>query len=210
MGSRTIGVAVSDELHWTAQGIGTIRRTNLEKDLKALSDVVTRYRVGEIVVGLPRNMNSSLGGQAEKVLKFIDKLKKYFSLPVQTWDERLTTVAADRVLEEAAVHRRHRKKMVDQIAAALILQSYLDFKMTRNASSAKSSGGGELEDRRPMGNKEVIGMAICPECEAEIDVFDVEKGEIVDCPECGIELEVINDAPIELDIAPEEEEDWVE
>jgi putative Holliday junction resolvase len=128
IGSKTIGVAISDELGWTAQGVGTIERKNLEKDLKVLADMVRRYKVREIVVGLPRNMNSSLGEQAKKVFTFIEKLKKYFKLPVQTWDERLTTIAADRVLEEAEIQRKKRKKVVDKIAAVLILQGYLDFK----------------------------------------------------------------------------------
>ncbi len=80
------------------------------------------------MVGLPRKMNNSLGEQAEEILNFIAKLKKYFKLPVRTWDERLTTIAADRVLEEAEVHPKKRKKVVDKIAAVLILQGYLDFK----------------------------------------------------------------------------------
>lgn len=136
MGSKTIGVAVSDELHLTAQGIGTIQRKNLKKDFQALSHLIDQYKIGEIVVGLPRNMNNSLGEQADEVLNFISKLKKHFKLPVQTWDERLTTIAADRVLEEAEIHRKKRKKIVDKIAAVLILQNYLDFKKVRKLDPA--------------------------------------------------------------------------
>lgn len=98
--------------------------------------MVTWYKVTEMVVGLPRNMNNSLGGQAENILKLVEKLKKHFKLPVWTWDERLSTVAADRALEEAGIPQKKRKKVIDQIAAIVILQNYLDYKRMGSSGSA--------------------------------------------------------------------------
>jgi putative holliday junction resolvase len=126
VGSHTIGVAVSDELGLTAQGLETIRRKSVAQDLQELTRVVTKYQVSKIVVGLPMNMNGTLGSQAEKVLEWKKTLEKHFALPVETWDERLSTVGATRVLLEADVSRKKRKQSVDKIAAVLILQGYLD------------------------------------------------------------------------------------
>ena len=124
MGSHTIGIALSDELGLTAQGLETIRRKSADQDLKELTRIVTTYQVTRIVVGLPMNMNGTLGPQAEKVLEWKRTLEKHLTLPVETWDERLSTVGATRVLLEADVSRR--KQSVDKIAAVLILQGYLD------------------------------------------------------------------------------------
>lgn len=127
VGEKTIGVAVSDPLGWTAQGVTTIRRRgNLEEDLEAILRLVQEYHVERVVVGLPRNMNGSLGPQAKKVLDFMQALEERLKLPVVPWDERLTTSAAERVLIAADLSRRRRKGVVDRLAAVLILQSYLD------------------------------------------------------------------------------------
>lgn len=126
VGDKRIGVAVSDELGWTSQGLSTINRSELKEDIVALVDVVKEWQVEKIVVGLPRNMNGTLGPQAEKVKDFIAYLQEALDIAVVYWDERLTTVAAQRVLLEGDVSRRKRKKAVDRIAAVLILQGYLD------------------------------------------------------------------------------------
>ncbi len=126
VGSHTIGVALSDELGLTAQGLETIRRKSMDQDLRELARTVTKYEVSKIVVGLPKNMDGTLGPQAEKVLEFKKILEENLGLPVETWDERLSTVGATRILLEADVSRKKRKKSVDKIAAVLILQGYLD------------------------------------------------------------------------------------
>ncbi len=123
-GDRTIGVAVSDELLWTAQGIKTIRRSS--KDMEELRDIIREYAVEAIVLGYPKNMNGTTGPRAEKTEKFARKLKEKFALPVELWDERLSTVAAQRTLLEGDVSRAKRKKVVDKMAAVFILQGYLD------------------------------------------------------------------------------------
>jgi putative Holliday junction resolvase len=126
VGSHTIGVALSDELGLTAQGLETIRRKSTDQDLQELARIVTKYQVSRIVVGLPKNMNGTLGPQAEKVLKWKETLERSLALPVETWDERLSTVGATRILLEADVSRKKRKQSVDKIAAVIILQGYLD------------------------------------------------------------------------------------
>ncbi|MGE5704384.1 MAG: Holliday junction resolvase RuvX [Clostridia bacterium] len=127
-GDKTIGVAVSDELGWTAQGVETIRRQSGEKDLARLRELIAQYQVGEIVVGLPKNMNGTIGPRGELCQKFADKLARETSLPVKMWDERLTTMAAEKMLISADVSREKRKKVIDKMAATLILQGYLDAK----------------------------------------------------------------------------------
>ncbi len=126
LGSRTIGVAISDELGLTAQGLKTIRRKSPEEDLKELAAIISRYKIQEVVVGLPRNMDGSLGKQAERVLEWVESFQTRTDVPVTTWDERLSTVEASRVLLEADLSRRKRKGTVDKLAAVLILQGYLD------------------------------------------------------------------------------------
>ncbi len=125
VGEKTIGVAVSDELGLTAQGIKTIRRKGWKEDLDLLHHLAREYEVQCVVVGMPRNMNGTLGPSAHKALEFVKRLQA-LNLPVVTEDERLTTVMAERVLIEADVRRSKRKQVVDQIAAVLILQGYLD------------------------------------------------------------------------------------
>ncbi len=126
VGEKRIGVAVSDSLGYTAQGISTIKRENTEELKKIVSD----YDIGEIVVGLPKNMDGSIGEQGKKVLDFIEKLKQEIDLPMITWDERLTTKEAEGVLLKADLSRAKRKKVIDKLAAVLILQSYLDSQRT--------------------------------------------------------------------------------
>jgi len=126
VGDRTIGVAVSDPLNYTAQGITTVRRKSLEKDLENLHEIFDSYEIQEIIVGLPKNMNGTIGPQAEKSMEFGAVLEKEFGLTVVFWDERLTTMAATRAMLEADMSRKKRKGLVDKIAATYILQGYLD------------------------------------------------------------------------------------
>ena len=126
MGSKTIGVALSDPLGWTAQGITTIRRTKKEQDLEEVHKICKEYNVETIVIGLPKNMNGTIGEAGEKALEFAELLKEKTELPIEMWDERLTTVAAHRAMLEADLSRNKRKKIVDKIAATYILQGYLD------------------------------------------------------------------------------------
>jgi putative Holliday junction resolvase len=126
VGDRTIGVAVSDEMGWTAQGVETIRRQSNEKDFARLKTLIEEYQVSEIVVGLPKNMNGTIGPRGESCQAFAEMVAKRTSLPVKLWDERLTTMAAERMLIAADVSRQKRKKVIDKMAATLILQGYLD------------------------------------------------------------------------------------
>lgn len=126
VGDATIGVAVSDPLGITAQGITTVRRKYMEYDIQMLKDICSEYNVDTIVCGLPKNMNGTLGPQCEKVLSFSEILKQNLKLPVKMWDERLTTVAANKAMLEADLSRKRRKQIVDKIAAIYILQGYLD------------------------------------------------------------------------------------
>ena len=128
-GSKTVGVAVSDPLGITAQGIEIVRRTSenkLRKTLARIEELVAEYEVTEIVLGFPKNMNNTIGERAEKSLAFNEMLERRTGLPVVMWDERLTTVAANRTLIEGGVRRENRKDYVDMLAAVYILQGYLD------------------------------------------------------------------------------------
>lgn len=127
-GDKTIGVAISDVLGLTAQSKGVIRRKNLTEDFIKLQDYLEEYQITEIVVGFPINMNGTLGPRVEKTNQFVNFLRKRVDIPVNLWDERLTTVAAERVLLEADLSRSKRKDVIDAVAAALILQGYLDLK----------------------------------------------------------------------------------
>lgn len=128
IGDKTIGVAVSDIMGMTAQGIKTIRRESKKKDLEQLKEIIKEKQVNKIVSGLPKNMNGTLGPQGEKVIKFCDFLKEEVGLEIEFWDERLSTVAAERSLIEGDVSRKKRKKVIDMLAAVIILQGYLDSK----------------------------------------------------------------------------------
>lgn len=128
-GSKTVGVAISDALKITAQGIETIERkeeNKLRKTLARIEELAKEYEVESIVLGLPKNMNNTMGERAEKTLEFQAMLERRTGLPVILWDERLTTVEAERTLIESKVRREERKKYIDKIAAVFILQGYLD------------------------------------------------------------------------------------
>lgn len=126
VGDKTIGVAVSDPLGITAQGVTTIRRIGIKKDLEELEGLIDEYSVNKIVVGLPKNMNNTIGPQGEKVLKFVKKIENKFKIDIILQDERLTTVSAERMLIEGDVSRKKRKEIIDKVAATYILQAYLD------------------------------------------------------------------------------------
>jgi len=126
VGDRRIGVAVSDEHGWTAQGIDVVHRTKLAADLDALRAVFAPFEPTSIVIGLPKNMNGTVGPQAEKVLAFAREVEQSLAVPIVMWDERLSTVGAERVLLEADLSRAKRRKVIDKLAAVFILQGYLD------------------------------------------------------------------------------------
>ncbi|MGG4342901.1 Holliday junction resolvase RuvX [Paenibacillus lautus] len=127
-GDRRIGVAISDVFGWTAQGVEVIERRRDEGELDRIAALVKDNEVGEIVVGLPKNMNGTIGPRSEICMEFASTLRESLSLPVHLWDERLSTVSAERTLLEADVSRKKRKQVVDKMAASLILQNYLDSK----------------------------------------------------------------------------------
>jgi putative Holliday junction resolvase len=140
-GDKTIGVALSDELGWTAQGLEVIRRKTPELDFARLSEIARQYGVERWVVGMPRNMNGTYGPRSELTRTFVAELESRFGLPVETYDERMTTMAAERILLEADVSRAKRKQVIDKMAAAVILQSYLDAQALRKAREAAAQSG---------------------------------------------------------------------
>lgn len=129
-GSKTVGVAVSDPLGLTAQGIEIVRRKSenkLRQTLARIEEIAKEYGVEKIVLGFPKHMNNDIGERAEKSLEFKEMLERRTGLPVVMWDERLTTVEADRTMMETGIRRENRKEYVDMIAAVFILQGYLDY-----------------------------------------------------------------------------------
>lgn len=139
-GSRTVGVAISDALYLTAQGIEIIERkeeNKLRRTLARIEELIIEYDVEEIVLGLPKNMNDTMGDRAELSMEFKDKLERRTGLPVTMWDERLTTVAADKAMIEAGIRRENRKAHVDKIAACFILQGYLDYRKNKENNEWK-------------------------------------------------------------------------
>ena len=129
-GSKTVGVAVSDELLITAQGVEIVRRKSpakLRQTLARIEELISQYNVERIVLGYPKNMNNTEGERCEKTKEFKEMLERRTGLEVVLWDERLTTVAADRSMIETGIRRENRKEFVDEIAAIFILQGYLDF-----------------------------------------------------------------------------------
>lgn len=126
VGERRIGIALSDLLGITAQSLETYHRVEEEKDYAYLIDLMKKHEVGELVIGLPKNMNNSLGFKAIEIQEFAEGLKERYDIPIHWIDERLTTVSAERVLIDANVQRKKRKNVVDKLAAVLILQVYLD------------------------------------------------------------------------------------
>lgn len=139
VGDRRIGVAVSDETATLASGLDTIRRVGPRKDVKAVARLCAERAVSEVVVGLPRRLDGSVGAQAQKVLDFMDELREATGIPVVAWDERFTSLMAQQTLVEADVSRRDRKAVVDKVAAILILQSYLDYRKLTEAEASKST-----------------------------------------------------------------------
>ena len=128
VGDKTIGVALSDLLQMTAQGVTTIKRESKEKDYRALEEIINEYGIKKVVVGLPKNMNGTLGPQGEKTIKFAEKLKNKYKVEIIYEDERLTTMAAEKMLISGDVRRDKRKAVIDKVAATFILQTYLDRK----------------------------------------------------------------------------------
>ncbi|HKN18031.1 MAG TPA: Holliday junction resolvase RuvX [Candidatus Sulfotelmatobacter sp.] len=126
VGSRRIGIAISDPLGITAQGLETLQRRNKRTDLAALEAVIREYSVREIVVGLPLRMSGAEGTQSDKMQVFAEELRKRFRLPVHLWDERLTSAEANRLLREADLSIEKRAKAVDRMAAVLILQGWME------------------------------------------------------------------------------------
>jgi len=126
VGIKRIGIAISDEMGWTAQGHSVLVRGKPKDDLQKLADLCAEYKIEKIVLGFPRNMNGTVGPKGEEIQEFGRELEEYLSLPLDYWDERLTTVAAQRVLLEANVSRQKRKGVIDKLAAVNILQGYLD------------------------------------------------------------------------------------
>ena len=126
IGNKTIGVAVSDPLGILAQGVTTIIRSSKVEDVKALKNIVDEYHVEKLIVGLPKNMNNSMGFQAKRTMNYAEYLKESLDIEIEYVDERLTTASATRSLMEGGVRRENRKKHVDKVAAVLILQTYLD------------------------------------------------------------------------------------
>jgi putative Holliday junction resolvase len=146
VGTKTVGVAISDALGMTAQGITVVRRRSLKADLAQLQQLVAEYEVSRLVVGLPLNMDASEGPRAAASREFGARLADATGLPVEYWDERLSTVAAERALLEGDVSRARRKEVIDQVAASLILQGWLDAQAHRRAHA---QGGPHADDGTP-------------------------------------------------------------
>ncbi|EGQ27620.1 Holliday junction resolvase RuvX [Mammaliicoccus sciuri] len=130
VGTKTVGIAISDGLGWTAQGIETIKINEEEGlfGLERIEELTKEYEVHEFVVGYPKNMNNTIGPRGQASEQYAESLREKFGFPVVLWDERLTTMAAERVLIEADVSRKKRKSVIDKMAAVMILQGYLDSK----------------------------------------------------------------------------------
>jgi len=136
-GHVTLGLAVSDDLRITAQGLTSLRRVSEAKDLEVIKKYVRDLGVETVVVGLPKNMDGSLGPSAEAARSFARSLERALALPVHLWDERLTTLSAERALIDARMRRRERRAIVDQVAATMILQDFLDY---RRAAAERGDG----------------------------------------------------------------------
>ena len=127
IGDKTIGVSVSDELNWMAHGICTIKRKSIDFDINQLDRIIKEKQISKIIIGLPKNMNNTIGSSGNRSIEFGEALKnRYPDIEIVFWDERLTTVAAEKILIEADVSRKNRKKVIDKIAATFILQNYID------------------------------------------------------------------------------------
>jgi len=134
VGTKTIGVAVSDELGIAAHGVTTIKRTALNRDLEALHKLIDEYKPSEILVGVPYNPDGTVSRRGEGILKFAEKIKETFPIPVEFWDESFSTIGAERVFLEADLSRKKRKKVIDKMAAVFILEGYLESRRSRGNS----------------------------------------------------------------------------
>jgi putative Holliday junction resolvase len=134
VGFRRIGIAISDPLGITAQGLKTLQRQNKRTDFDYLANLISQYAVAEIVVGFPLRMSGAEGVQAEKMTRFADELRKRLQIPVHLWDERLTSAEANRLLRETEMSIKRRSEVVDQMAAVLILQSWLEHRSQANST----------------------------------------------------------------------------
>jgi putative Holliday junction resolvase len=134
VGTKTIGVAVSDELGIAAHGVTTIKRTELRRDIEALGRIINQYNPSVILVGVPYNIDGTVGRRGQDILKFADKVKKAFSLPIEFRDESFSTVDAEEILLKADLSRRKRKRVIDKMAAVFILEWYLEEKRSRGNS----------------------------------------------------------------------------
>jgi putative Holliday junction resolvase len=139
VGDRNVGVARSDESGTLATGLATLRRVGPRKDVKAVVELVRQHQAGEVVVGLPRRLDGSLGLQAQKVLAFMEDLRGALRVAIVPWDERFSTVIANQALIEGDVSRKDRRAVVDKVSAILILQSYLDYRKLAAAEAQKTS-----------------------------------------------------------------------
>lgn len=126
IGDSKIGVAISDPLRIIAQGIDPVKRTNVSKDIEVIKELIEKYEIVKLVVGLPKTLEGEIGIQAQKVINFVELLASSLDVPVIFWDERYTTVVANKTLISADVRRNKRKEVVDKLSAVLILQGYLD------------------------------------------------------------------------------------
>ena len=126
VGEKRIGIAISDQMGWTAQGHSVLVRGKLQDDMNHLAGLCAEFEIEKIVLGFPRNMNGTVGPKGVEIQEYGRVLQEYLALPLEYWDERLTTVAAQKVLLEANVSRRKRKGVIDKLAAVNILQGYLD------------------------------------------------------------------------------------
>lgn len=148
-GSKRIGFALSDELRWTAQPLETFHRRNPDADIRHIQDLVREHEVGLVVIGMPLRLDGEIGPAAKVVEAFVQLLGPALSVPIVTWDERMTTCAAEDLLIAADVSRRKRKGIVDRIAAAILLQSYLA-SLEKSAVSPPEDGLDEFEASEPM------------------------------------------------------------
>jgi len=139
IGDKRIGLAVSDELNVTAQGKEVLIRTNHRADLKKIKKYIDRYNIGEIIVGLPKNLDNTESRQGEKIKNYVNFLRNNLEIPIKLWDERLSTRAAEDMLLKADLRRKKRREVIDQVAASIILQNYLDY---MNRHNARNSGEG--------------------------------------------------------------------
>ncbi len=128
VGTKTIGVAVSDELGIAAHGVTTIKRVGVKRDIEALRKIINQYNPSEILVGVPYNIDGTVGKRGQDILKFAENIKKAFSLPVEFFDESFSTVDAEKMLIEADIGRKKRKRVIDKMAAVFILEGYLEKK----------------------------------------------------------------------------------